>query len=171
MAGMNYSGFVATENIDLGFDEVIFRDNMTHFTGIMTPSTPEQYVPGNTLYDLVKHIKISMLGVIVPVGIIGNILTLTVLLKSTMRKRKTGHYLLSLTLADTVLLLGELMLLLNSYNSKGTVLGFDFAMSVDIWCKIMTYSRYVGRIWSSWMICWPYMVLMDDMLAVYGPHG
>ena len=104
-------------------------------------------------FELVRNLNFYALAFIIPIGIVANCLAFIVIGLSYMSRSTTGHYLLSLALADTTLLLGEFMLWLNSrvdeaYSPK---MGITFYDTINFWCQFVNFVRYSGRLWSSWV--------------------
>ena len=104
-------------------------------------------------FEFVRKLVFYALAFIIPIGIVANCLAFVVIGLSYMCRSTTGHYLLSLALADTTLLLGEFLLWLNSrvdqaYTPK---MGITFIDTIDFWCHFVNYVRYSGRLWSSWV--------------------
>ena len=104
-------------------------------------------------FELVRNVVFYALAFIIPIGIVANCLAFVVIGLSYMCRSTTGHYLLSLALADTTLLFGEFMLWLNSrvdqaYSPK---MGITFYDTINFWCQFVNFVRYSGRLWSSWV--------------------
>ena len=129
------------------------------------PTSPP-YGPLPADFDMVRHLKFYALAIIIPVGIITNILSIFVFFRSFMRRSSTGHYLISLAFADMSLLVGEFLSWLNSKDSQGAMLGIGFMNTVDFWCKFVQYLRYAGRIWSSWLTV---IITMERFIIVAFP--
>ena len=60
--------------------------------------------------DLPRYIYFYGVSVIVPVGVVCNALSFAVFVGSqTLRRTTTGHYLIALSIADIIFLLGEML--------------------------------------------------------------
>ena len=83
-------------------------ENSSNITVIPSqPSVPEK-VP-KEYYDHARYIYFYGLSVILPVGLLCNLLCFGLFLSSrTLRRTTTGHYLVALAMADSIFLLGEL---------------------------------------------------------------
>lgn len=130
----------------------LLNDTLNLSATVVVPTVWKASGPTSYHYDIVRSIRFYSLIVVISVGIISNTLALIVFSCSYMRKTTSGIYFIFLSVADTFLLSGELLLWLNSYNSQGPVLGVDFMNTVDVWCKLIYFVRYTGRIWSSWLV-------------------
>ena len=115
-------------------------------------NSPALQNPYSDLQDTVRDIRFYSIGVIIPLGIVANIISAGVFLRSRMRKTTPGQYFLALALADNMILLGELVLWLNRWDSEGYRLGFSFMETNEFICKSVNYVRYCGRLWSSWLV-------------------
>ena len=61
-------------------------------------------------YDIGRYVYFYGLSVLLPVGVLCNLLCFAVFLSSrTMRKTSTGHFLIALAVADTIFLIGEIL--------------------------------------------------------------
>ncbi len=137
--------------------------NMDYQSGLVT--TPDELLstaasngtatsdsPTDGDYEMVRDAVFYALAFIIPIGIVANCLAFMVIGLSYMCRGTTGHYLLSLALADTTILLGEFLLWLNTrVDLSGTKLGTTFYDSSNFWCHFVNYVRYSGRLWSSWV--------------------
>ncbi len=67
--------------------------------------TEQEKSPAGYNYAAYSDLKFYVTGIFIPVGIITNILTIIVILRTpVMRKATTGLYLISLAMADTTVL-------------------------------------------------------------------
>ena len=116
------------------------------------PTTSELRIPGPSAdhYDTVRDIRFYALGVIIPCGLIANCIAITVFVKSKLFQTVPGLYFSCLAIADNTVLIGELLLWLNTRTSHGTKM-FNFMNSHDFFCKVIYAIRYSGRAWSSWI--------------------
>ena len=79
------------------------------FPNTTTNSTPTPTINPYKNLDPARYIYFYGLSVILPVGLLCNLLCFAVFLSSrSLRRTTTGHYLTALAVADTVFLLGEL---------------------------------------------------------------
>ena len=110
--------------------------------------------PFGDKYNLILKIRFYVLGSVIPVGLVFNCVAFIVLVLSKMRHRTTGHYLIALSVADNVALIGEYIYWLSAYDGfkATTALELYFVWRIDFWCKFVTLLRYSGRIWSSWIV-------------------
>ncbi len=129
-----------------GFPDLEYGGSAVTLNVAYNVSTAEGPTPDD--FDTVKDAVFYALAFIIPIGIVANCLAFTVIALSYMCRSTTGHYLLSLALADTTLLIGELLLWMNS---RVNILGLTFSERVDFWCHFVNYVRYSGRLWSSWV--------------------
>ncbi len=118
-------------------------------------------------YDVFRQIKFYMLIIIIPVGIVTNILSLSIFFTSSLKKQTTAHYLISLAFADIFLLLGELLNWINTERIRGEPLLGSFMTTHDLWCKLIMYIRYAGRLWSSWLVV---VITVERYIAIAFPH-
>ncbi len=116
----------------------------------VTP-TPMLDNPTSDDFDVIRNIRFYALALIIPVGIVANCLAFIVISLSYMSRGTTGHYLLSLALADTTLLIGELLFWMNTQTSHGHKMAVSFMDSGNFCCRVVFYIRYAGRLWSSWV--------------------
>ena len=103
-------------------------------------------------FDNYIMFKFYSLGVVIPTGMLFNLLACAVFLRSRMHKSSTVFYFFALACADNVVLLGELLLWLNSSSSKGYITGLNFMDTSDGTCKFVHFLRYFGRLFSSWLV-------------------
>ena len=118
--------------------DAISNGSLTNCTGI----------PDRVIHD----IRFYSLGVIIPAGLFGNIISIVVFLSSQLRRKSPGQYFLALALADNIVLLGELCLWLNKSSLEGRDIKINFMRDDIFSCKFVNYLRYLGRIWSSLIV-------------------
>ena len=108
------------------------------------------------------------LAAFIPVGLVLNFLSLEVYLGSWMRHGVPGRYFIALSLADNLVLAGELLLWLNTRYGYGeeSVLGINFVHSSNFMCKTTYFLRYGSRVWSSWLMV---AITMERFLTVTFP--
>ena len=102
--------------------------------------------------DTFRDVRDYSLGIIVPVGIILNIVSASVFLRSSLRSTTPGQYFLALALADNMILVGEYMFWMNRFDSSGYRFGMSFMDTLNVMCKGVNFLRYTCRLWSSWIV-------------------
>lgn len=123
--------------------------NSSNTTPSTTPFAPQ---PTPQQYDVYRQLKFYLLAFIIPVGILFNLLSCAVFLRSRMRKSATVFYFFALACADNIVLTGELFLWLNAYTTSGNITGLRFMQEIDGVCKLVHFLRYFGRLFSSWLV-------------------
>ena len=119
-------------------------------------------VNSNGFLHFVKDIRFYSLGVIIPLGLLGNFVSILVFMTSQLRRKTAGQYFVALSIADNVVLMGELCLWMNRSSHEGRSVGADFMMVNDAVCQLVHFIRYVGRIWSSLVV----MTISIERLAM-----
>ena len=102
-------------------------------------------------------------------GLICNTLSFLVFMMSRMRSTSTGHYLLALTIFDTLVLIGEFLKWLNEevgFNPRKRILGIQFLDTNDFACKFINFIRYSGRLSSAWTTVF---ITLERFVTVYFP--
>ena len=103
-------------------------------------------------YDTWRDVKFWSLAFIIPIGLVFNFMSLAVYLTSWMCRGVPGRYFIALAFADNLVLLGELLLWLNTQDAaRGPKIGIRFYNSMDFFCKSLNALRYGSRMWSSWL--------------------
>ena len=113
----------------------------------------------------IHDVRFYSLGVIIPIGLLGNIVSILVFLSSQLRRKTPGQYFIALAFADNVVLVGELCLWLNKSTLEKRQIGATF-MQYDIACKVVNYIRYLGRIWSSLIVM---TVSIERFVSILSP--
>ena len=106
---MMYQGFNVTDNnlTILGISEGVNASVGPNVTDAC------QNIYGD-FKTLILHVKFYLLAIVIPPGLILNILTFICFVTSTsLRRTTTGHYLVALTVADFTFLVGKADSLLN----------------------------------------------------------
>ena len=97
------------QNCDVGLARGLVSMDASTFlpsTSVAVTTPPPVAKPD---YDVSRYIYFYGLSIILPVGLLCNILCFAVFLSSRgLRRTTTGHYLIALAVADTIFLLGEL---------------------------------------------------------------
>ena len=110
-----------------------------------------RYSQSQECYDIWRDVHFVCVGAIIPIGLVFNTLALLVFISSWMRTTVPGRYFMALAIADNIVLTGELLYWLNSYNSKGSRLGISFLHTIEWVCQSVHWIRYGARMWSSWI--------------------
>ena len=134
-------------------DSLAALDNATETT---CPTISDQWIHDVRFYSL---------GVIIPIGLLGNIVSILVFLSSQLRRKTPGQYFLALAFADNVVLVGELCLWLNKSALEKRPIGATF-MQYEIACNVVNYIRYLGRIWSSLIVM---MISIERLATILSP--
>ena len=91
---------------------VSIPNKMTNLTNLKNLTNQTKGSATVETYDLdfARYIYFYGLAVILPVGLLWNLLCFLVFLSAPiLRRTTTGHYLIALAVADTIFLLGELL--------------------------------------------------------------
>ncbi|KAK2145882.1 hypothetical protein LSH36_650g02034 [Paralvinella palmiformis] len=89
------------------------------------------------------------IGVIIPIGFVFNVLSILVLVWSRiLRNSTTGLYLIALSVADTLFLIGELLRWLDTDDH---VPGYRFLVLSDATCQFVFSIRYGAKLTSAWI--------------------
>jgi hypothetical protein len=119
-------------------------DNVTDTIEIVSVVTAEDWLMIRTAY-------FYMMGVIVPLGLFCNALALAVFIRSVaLRQTVTGHFLMALSVADVIFLLGDFIRWLNPSMSNFDM-GLSFMHTSTGACKLTYFLRYFGRFASAWV--------------------
>ena len=160
--------WLVTSHFETLFCSDLFTDRIDYiYTESSTQDFQSAYENGSQthsfdIFDLIKDIRFYSLGMIIPLGLLGNFISTFVFLTSQLRRKTAGQYFVALALADNVVLIGELCLWINIHAFEGRRIGVDFMSVNDATCQIIHYVRYMGRIWSSLIV----MTISIDRLAV-----
>lgn len=102
--------------------------------------------------DVILHANFYCIGALVVVGVVCNVLSMGVFATSkSLRRTTTGHYLIALSAADLLYLLGEALKWLNSHDSQGQIINFTFVNTNDVLCKMVHCIRYSAKFLSGWI--------------------
>ena len=101
--------------------------------------------------DTWREVRFVGLAIVIPVGLVFNTIAFLVFATSWLRHSVPGRYFMALAVADTMVLLGELLIWLNTKHSLYFRLGITFLHTSDVACKWIYVFRYAARIWSSWV--------------------
>lgn len=146
---------------------ISFSENPINLTEVeVVVDRCRQTLP-HAYYDTWRDMKFWSLAFIIPTGLVFNFISLGVFMTSWMRHVVPGRYFMGLALADNLVLIGELLLWLNTRDlHRGSKLGFDFHHSVDFFCKFINFLRYGARMWSSWLTV---AITIERFLSVIFP--
>ena len=140
---------------------------LPNLTGAELPMDPCTQSLPDDYFDVWRDVKFWSLAFIIPVGLVFNCISLGVFMTSWMRHVVPGRYFMALALADNLVLLGELLLWLNTKDfHRGPKLGLEFHHSVDFLCKAINFLRYGARMWSSWLTV---AITIERFLSVIFP--
>ncbi|KAL4232231.1 hypothetical protein ACF0H5_009805 [Mactra antiquata] len=146
-----------TDGIGLNFTEFNNQSAISTTTGLPLTPPPLGYY-GDTRIMLWK----TMSPIIMFVGGIGNILTISVLLRQWKAFTSTSLYLMTLAVSDTmVLLTGPLR------NWVKYTWDIDFRFLSETGCKISIYITYASLQYSSWLLV---AVSLERAASVILPH-
>jgi hypothetical protein len=90
-------------------------------------------------------VKYHLSSLIIAVGICGNILSCLIFATSAMRNTAAGHYIIALSVVDTLVLLTEL------YVNVDYRVGKNIDKN-EFECKFVYYLRYSWKLMSSWLV-------------------
>src|SRR6218665_2315308 len=112
------------------------------------------------------------IGVVIPFGLLGNLFSICIfLLSPILRRTTTGQFLVALAIADSTVLVGEVIRWLSDYINDGDnylpkSLGLDICDTSIVACSIAYYLRYGGGLCSVWL---KIAIAMERMAAVAFP--
>ena len=113
----------------------------------------------------IRYVKFYILSVVIPFGLIANMLSLVVFSASYLKKTSTGHYLMALAVADTMCLSGEYMLWFSQYIDDDYMV-HGYVHQIDWICKSVYYLRYCGRLLSAWLTV---VITIERFIAIAYP--
>ena len=93
------------------------------------------------------------MGIILPLGLICNTLSFVVFVTSkALIKTSTGHYLVALSIADWLFLVGDFIRWLHTASplTSDFYLDVDFMFTNDVVCKLTHFVRYGSKLASAW---------------------
>ncbi|KAI0233533.1 hypothetical protein LSAT2_016212 [Lamellibrachia satsuma] len=104
------------------------------------------------LLDVIYYANFYCIGALVVIGIVCNVMSMGVFASSrSLRRTTTGHYLIALSAADLLYLLGETLKWLTSRDSHDQIVNFAFVNTNDALCKTVHCTRYSAKFLSSWI--------------------
>ena len=99
--------------------------------------------------------------VIISIGILGNSISMIAFFRSRLGRGTVKQYLISLALADNIVLVSEIPIWMSLYP-----LEYEIIHKYNWLCRITFYTRYTGRIWSA---CLTLIVTVERYLFVAHP--
>ena len=118
-----------------------------HSTDATTLTLAVTSKPYNDDINRVRVAYFYCLALILPVGIICNVLCVGVFVTSnTLRRSTTAQYLVVMAAADTLFLIGEMM----RWSSQ-KITGQRVMHESDVACKMTHFLRYSGKLISAWL--------------------
>src|SRR6218665_1320558 len=154
------------------------HSNVTPFESLTNSTEPVNRSPDGippehvVFYNLADDIYFYGLSVVIPFGLIGNFFSVCVfLLSSILRRTTTGEFLVALAIADSTVLVGDMMRWLAHCNVSdqhyvSPSLGLNSHDTSNAACKITYFLRYGGGLWSVWLTV---AIAMERMAAVAFP--
>ena len=110
---------------------------------------------------IVSAISFYLKLVIISIGILGNSISMIAFFRSKLGTGTVRQYLISLALADNIVLVSEIPVWMSDYP-----LEYEIIHKYNWWCRITFYVRYTGRIWSA---CLTLIVTVERYLFVAHP--
>ena len=96
------------------------------------------------LLDVIYYANFYCIGALVVIGIVCNVMSMGVFASSrSLRRTTTGHYLIALSAADLLYLLGETLKWLNSRDSHDQIVNFAFVSTNDALCKVCNDAKFL----------------------------
>ena len=132
--------------------------NMTSTTGVTSPHLAA-----------IWYGCFVLMGVILPMGVVCNTLSFVVFVTSkALIKTSTGHYLVALSIADWLFLLGDLIRWLHTTSPATNSYYFDvdFMFTKNIVCKLTHFIRYGSKLASAWITI---AITMERFISVRWP--
>ena len=106
------------------------------------------------------------LGILIPIGLLGNLVSTFVFISSKLRHKTAGQYFMALALANNVVLIGEACLWLNLSAHEGRNIRVEFMKENQVACQLVNFIRYLGRIWSSLIVM---TISIERLVAIISP--
>ena len=111
-----------------------------------------------------RFIRFYFLAIIIPVGLLLNILAGVVFLRSKLRQSATALYFSALACADNTVLFAELLNWLNTEaNRSEYITGLNFVHAASGACKFVQFLRYFGWLLSAWLVV---IICIERFIAV-----
>src|SRR6218665_2859389 len=138
---------------------------------VSTSKTP-RYGPYQHHANNADDFHFYAIGVVIPFGLLGNLFSICIfLLSPILRRTTTGQFLVALAIADSTVLVGEVIRWLSDYINDGDnylpkSLGLDICDTSIVACSIAYYLRYGGGLCSVWLTI---VIAMERMAAVAFP--
>lgn len=131
-------------------------NSTTYMDGLPRVTTPNATLPPEATvhpdeWYFIRSLSFYMMGVVIPLGLICNALALAVFIRSpALRRTVTGHFLMALSIADAIFLMGDFIRWLNP-SMKDFYMGMNHMHTSDFLCKFTHFLRYFGRFSSAWI--------------------
>ena len=159
-----------TTTLQFGADTTMLGTNSSKVGGNVSMDetstiSAAEYVRSTTWdpqVHLVFTIRFWWYSIVIPVGIIGNLLCLLVLLKKQNRKMSCNVYMAALAMADTMVLVSQSGMTV-LMNWLPTVFPLD---KLNIMCKVFSYSLFSSAYSGTMIIL---ALLVDRVIAVTNP--
>ena len=135
----------------------------------LSPDMNASQVSNNSdILQFVKDIRFYSLGIIIPLGLLGNLVSVFVFITSQLRRKTAGQYFVALALVDNVILIGELCLWMNISAHEGRDVGVEFMRVNDTACQLVHYIRYLVRVWSSLIVM---TISIERLVVIISPFN
>ncbi len=103
--------------------------------------------------------------IIIPVGLIGNVFSFCVLMRREIRKTSTAIYLITLSIADTLSLLGGPMV--DMILASDMFVGWYWPIQNTLSCQFFNFFYFWNPIMSAWCLV---SVTVERVIVIYFPH-
>ncbi len=103
--------------------------------------------------------------ILIIIGLLGNTLSFCVMMQKEMRQTSTAIYLMALSIADTLCLLGGP--LVDMILSSKLFLGWYMPIKSNFTCLLYNFLYYVNPHVSAWCLV---AVTIERLLVIYFPH-
>lgn len=154
--------------------ESYFLERDVNVTSLSDGALSKAYV--NFYKGVAEDIFFYGMCIVGPFGLMGNLLSVCVFLRSpSLRKTTTGQWLVALAIADSTVLIGEIIRWLSFrrvHINRGFFyyfppsLGLNFFDTTSAGCKITHFLRYSGSLSSAWITV---AIAVERLIAVAWP--
>ena len=140
---------------------------MLNASEIYSVNSTEQSVKTQVfaVLEMLEYVNFFIFSVALPIGLIGNVLSLVVFGASHLKKTSTGHYLMALAVADTIYLSGRYMVWFSDF-MENIVMVHGYVHQIDSACKIVISLNNCGRLFSAWLTV---VITIERFIAVAYP--
>src|SRR6218665_1836089 len=126
-----------------------------HNLNVSTSETP-RYGPYQHHANNADDFHFYGIGVVIPFGLLGNFFSICIfLLSPILRGTTTGQFLVALAIADSTVLVGELLRWFTDYKEGYYYLSESLRLNIadtsSVACKITNFLRYCGGLCSAWL--------------------